>query len=118
MALTKLPRHPNVLEFLGVVSIDNRIGFLAGFCSNGSLDNLHDKEDLIEHARFVSIARDVCQGLGHLHSHNVIHRDIACRNLLLKEDRVVIADYGLCRTISDGGVRHRAHMQQLRYFFF
>lgn len=43
---------------------------------------------------------NVCSGLHHLHKNSVIHRDLACRNLLMKKDEtVVIADYGLSQKL-------------------
>jgi serine/threonine protein kinase len=44
-------------------------------------------------------ARDAACGIYHLHSLEppICHRDIATRNLLLHEDRVKVADFGMAR---------------------
>eukprot|EP00466_Bigelowiella_natans_P015615 jgi/Bigna1/51898/estExt_Genewise1Plus.C_40062 len=56
---------------------------------------------------FLRAAQDVCAGLAHLHHDNMIHRDLACRNLFMGSDyRIVIADYGLSRKLPQGESRY------------
>ncbi|RLN89681.1 hypothetical protein BBJ28_00004648 [Nothophytophthora sp. Chile5] len=47
-----------------------------------------------------SVARgylaDVLSGLRFLHSHGIAHRDLSLENILLRDGRAVIADFGLC----------------------
>ena len=79
--------------------------FLTAYYERGSLDELHDKVDMTSKDRygtymclvlvrvflltltpnlsFMAIARDICNGLAHLHKDRIIHRDLACRNLLM-----------------------------------
>jgi serine/threonine protein kinase len=48
--------------------------------------------------------RDVAAGLAHLHSQNIVHRDVALRNVLLRDNgTAVVADLGLAREVRDGG---------------
>jgi serine/threonine protein kinase len=50
----------------------------------------------------LGIIRDVAAGMAHMHQHNVIHRDLACRNFLLdRSGRVIVADFGLSRVMDD-----------------
>ena len=43
------------------------------------------------------------EGVMNLHEEGIVHRDLACRNLLLSEDmRVFVADFGLARWCSGG----------------
>ncbi|KAG7400527.1 hypothetical protein PHYBOEH_005327 [Phytophthora boehmeriae] len=39
---------------------------------------------------------DVLSGLRFLHSHGIAHRDVSLENILLRNGRAVIADFGLC----------------------
>ncbi|KAG7386667.1 hypothetical protein PHYPSEUDO_015451 [Phytophthora pseudosyringae] len=39
---------------------------------------------------------DVLSGLRFLHSHGIAHRDVSLENILLRDGRAVIADFGLC----------------------
>ncbi len=48
--------------------------------------------------------RDVAAGLAHLHSQNIVHRDVALRNVLLRADGTAqVTDLGLAREVRDGG---------------
>jgi len=42
------------------------------------------------------------KGLAHIHSHNIVHRDIKAENILLKSDEcAVVADFGLATLVTD-----------------
>jgi len=99
-ALMGLHKHPNLLEFIGIVSIEGKVCVITAFYARGSLDKLHHKIDMVKEKRFLRIVRDVASGLKAFHDQNMIHRDLACRNLLMKSDGVVvIADYGLTQKV-------------------
>eukprot|EP00466_Bigelowiella_natans_P004639 jgi/Bigna1/134857/aug1.27_g9565 len=82
---------------------DGRECFLVEHCELGSLDKLHTKFNLSEPEKFYSIARGLFLGLLHLHLNNLIHRDIACRNILVRSDwTVAIGDFGLTVSSAEG----------------
>mmetsp|Transcript_10369 Transcript_10369/g.16625 ORF Transcript_10369/g.16625 Transcript_10369/m.16625 type:complete len:414 (+) Transcript_10369:215-1456(+) len=100
-AMAALKPHKNIVEFLGVVTIEKKLCFLTGYCARGSLDRLHHKYDMTSERKFLVIASNIADGLEHLHSNDIIHRDLACRNLLMTEDGcVVICDYGLSKKLT------------------
>ena len=98
MNFVKIGGQRNLLRFIGLAAYKDRQCFVTEHCARGSLDKLHNKEDLI--SRFFHIATSLCLAVAHLHSFPkpIIHRDIACRNVLVKADwTVVLSDYGLAR---------------------
>lgn len=62
---------------------------------------------------------EIAEGLQQLHSHNVIHRDIAARNILVSYDgHAVVADFGLSRSIDpspDEGIELGVEMKETYY---
>ncbi|CUT99130.1 tyrosine kinase [Echinococcus multilocularis] len=61
-----------------------------------------DHEDICP-TTLTRMALDIAEGLAYLHSKQLIHRDIACRNCLVGPDHVVkIGDFGLTREATAG----------------
>jgi len=99
--MANLKAHPNLVQLLGIVTLKRKLCIIVEFCEKGDLTTLHDKEDLRQRERFFRIAKDVCAGIKCLHEARIVHRDIACRNLLMKENgTVLVSDYGLSRILS------------------
>ncbi|XP_066921912.1 LIM domain kinase 2-like isoform X2 [Clytia hemisphaerica] len=78
--LLKSLRHPNVLQFIGVMFEDKTLHLLLEYIKSGTL------WELIEHKSY-------------LHSQNVMHRDLKSTNVLLKKHQgqytAIVADFGL-----------------------
>ena len=52
----------------------------------------------------VKMAKQAADGVRHLHAMDVIHRDLACRNLLLDQDfNVYVSDFGFARQKQEAG---------------
>jgi serine/threonine-protein kinase len=51
----------------------------------------------------VRVARGVSSALAHAHAAGVVHRDIKPENILLDEDGVRVADFGIARALDEAG---------------
>jgi len=101
-AMAIIKPHPNLVQFYGVVTLGSDICFLVEYCEKGSLSSLHKTENLLAIPMRLKIIRDISSGLVALHQSRIVHRDLACRNLLMKLDgTVVLSDYGLSRQLDD-----------------
>jgi len=89
--------HPNVVSILGVSS--NPISVLLVFMEGGSLEKYLKSAEIIPTWRINSIIMGITKGIFHLHKENIIHRDIAARNILLTSlYEPKVSDFGLART--------------------
>jgi hypothetical protein len=93
-----LPQHPHVVA---LVAYRERpvLCLCFEYCSGGSLD-VYLRAHQTAVRRALKWASQAANGVAHLHAHNIVHRDLATRNLLLTYDNVVkVADFGLSRVL-------------------
>ena len=69
----------------------------------GSLyDVLHNGQDLSWKTRY-QIAADTAHGLSDLHERKILHRDLKSFNILLRNGRAKLADFGLAKVKHETG---------------
>jgi serine/threonine protein kinase len=96
--MTKLRNHPNVVTIYGFVS--DPVCIILEYCANGSLLDYLIKHPNLDKTQLIKIVKGVALGMLHLHEESIIHRDLACRNVLLDENlNPKISDFGLSRTL-------------------
>ncbi|CAD5229121.1 unnamed protein product [Bursaphelenchus okinawaensis] len=93
--------HVNVVKFLGVAVDHAPVMIIMKYVEGGSLqDYLRKNSDQIgPNEKLDIMALGAARGLAYVHSQNIIHRDIAARNLLISIDKnkVLLTDFGLSR---------------------
>ncbi|VDM43984.1 unnamed protein product [Toxocara canis] len=89
--------HPNVVKMYGVANDYMPYYLVMELVHGGSVDDyLMKKGSKTSVKARIQILYEASLGLEYLHSKNCLHRDIACRNLLI--DKVVkVADFGMTR---------------------
>jgi len=104
--LSQIPPHDNVVTFYGVCA--EPMGVVLQFCAKGALlDKLYgsDSSKFYEFslAELQALTLGIAAGLKHLHSVQVIHRDVATRNVLIDENGVAkLTDFGMSRDQEEG----------------
>ena len=92
--LASSSNHPNVVKFFGAYHDDiNRSSFcmVYQFLSGGNAEKALLQEKRYNNAsksdvsKMLRMALDATKGIAELHRLHIIHRDIACRNLLLDD---------------------------------
>lgn len=102
--------HPHLLKYHGCAQKGNTFLIVTEFLTGGPLSDLIalDTATLPWNLR-VHLARGVAEGLSHLHSADLLHRDIKTENILLDDSdwKAVICDYGFSKKVLDlkGGAR-------------
>ena len=67
-----------------------------------SVRELMDKEGALASQRAVPIVLDVCKAASGLHTHGIVHRDIAPGNVIVAQDGAYLVDLGIARQHVEG----------------
>ncbi|KAK9103624.1 hypothetical protein Sjap_020878 [Stephania japonica] len=101
LALWQRLRHPNIVQFLGVLKHPDRLIFLTEYLCNGSLADILKKRGRFDPPTAVAYALDIARGMNYLHEHKphpIIHRDLTPSNVLLDEaGHLKVTDFGLSK---------------------
>ncbi|KAL0379527.1 UNVERIFIED_CONTAM: Integrin-linked protein kinase [Sesamum angustifolium] len=101
LALWQKLRHPNIVQFLGVLNHPDRLIFLTEYLRTGSLYDILQKKGRLDPLTAVAYALDIARGMNYLHEHKphaIIHRDLTPRNVLQSEaGRLKVTDFGLSK---------------------
>uniref|UniRef100_A0A4W4FSE6 Serine/threonine-protein kinase TAO3 n=1 Tax=Electrophorus electricus TaxID=8005 RepID=A0A4W4FSE6_ELEEL len=88
-------RHPNTIEYKGCYLKDNTAWLVMEYCLGSASDLLEVHKKPLQEVEIAAITHGALLGLGYLHSHNMIHRDVKAGNILLTEPgQVKLADFG------------------------
>jgi serine/threonine protein kinase len=102
-------RHPNLVQFLGVSSLQRPFRIITEFCAGGCcFELLHNSDHIdLSWGQQIKMCDDVAQAMQYLHTFEpqIIHRDLKSLNLLLSSQItgnrdvpfVKVSDFGLSR---------------------
>lgn len=97
--------HDNLVKIYGITLEIPRL-IVSELCEHGNLkDNLmarYDDNCLCTEREFLQYAHDIAAGMCHLVEMSYVHRDLACRNVLVSASDVCkVADFGLARLVKE-----------------
>ncbi|CAO3567604.1 unnamed protein product [Mortierella alpina] len=94
--------NPNIVNYLDSFLVKGQeLWVVMEYMEGGALTDVIDNNKLSE-SQIACISLETCKGLQHLHSQNIIHRDIKSDNVLLDSyGHVKITDFGFCAKLTD-----------------
>eukprot|EP00948_MAST-09A_sp_MAST-9A-sp1_P003105 g3105.t1 len=104
-ALSKVGRHPNVIELYGVFNLESCLVLVLELCTGGELFEYLVQMGPYSEEECAKNFRDICSAISFLHKNGVVHRDLKPENILLSSHRddaiLKIADFGLSKILDD-----------------
>eukprot|EP01065_Artemidia_motanka_P024014 TRINITY_DN2866_c0_g1_i2.p1 TRINITY_DN2866_c0_g1~~TRINITY_DN2866_c0_g1_i2.p1 ORF type:complete len:361 (+),score=67.56 TRINITY_DN2866_c0_g1_i2:60-1142(+) len=113
IAIMQRLHHDNIVEFHSFVEAGGSINILMEFVP----DNMHSR--LRQYGRFsegviAEYGKQMLDGVAHLHSCNIVHRDIKSFNCLLQNGQVKLCDFG-CSCVVGPVARRRSAAGSVRW---
>uniref|UniRef100_A0A9J8CTR9 non-specific protein-tyrosine kinase n=1 Tax=Cyprinus carpio carpio TaxID=630221 RepID=A0A9J8CTR9_CYPCA len=94
--------HPNIVRLIGVIE-EEPVWIVMELCQHGELGKyLTKNQQSLTNLTLVLFSLQICKALVYLQGMNMVHRDIAVRNVLVATpESVKLGDFGLSRYIED-----------------
>ncbi|CAG5126965.1 unnamed protein product, partial [Candidula unifasciata] len=84
--------------------------------TNNTGSTITNSAETLTQAKLLSYARQIAVGMEYLNQHRFIHRDLACRNILMSSHTVVkISDFGLSRDVYETNLYQPTSGRRLPY---
>ncbi|KAF0503054.1 kinase-like protein [Gigaspora margarita] len=100
--------HPNIIKFYGSTK-DPQTGnimLILQFADGGNLTECLQRKwqqnrFKFEWKKLIKFANELTLGLEYLHKNGIIHRDLHSKNILINNDKILIADFGISKHVND-----------------
>ncbi|XP_020216589.1 mitogen-activated protein kinase kinase kinase YODA isoform X2 [Cajanus cajan] len=101
IALLSGLRHPNIVQYYGSETVDDKLYVYLEYVSGGSIYKLVREYGQLGEIAIRNYTRQILLGLAYLHAKNTVHRDIKGANILVDPSgRIKLADFGMAKHIS------------------
>ncbi|KAG8004507.1 Protein-tyrosine kinase 2-beta [Nibea albiflora] len=94
--------HPHIVRLIGVIEVDP-VWIVMELYQHGELGNyLVEQQYILTSTTLILYCLQICKALAYLEGLNMVHRDIAVRNVLVASPECVkLGDFGLSRYIDE-----------------
>lgn len=92
--------HPNIIKLKEIVRENNELFFIFDYMEYNLYQIMRGKQKPFSEEEIRAFMSQVLQGLAYMHKNGYFHRDLKPENLLVTNDIIKIADFGLARELS------------------
>lgn len=94
-------RHPNIVQYYGSETVDDKLYIYLEYVSGGSIYKLLQDYGQFGESAIRNYTQQILSGLAYLHNKQTVHRDIKGANILVDPNgRVKVADFGMAKHIT------------------
>ncbi|XP_065192523.1 uncharacterized protein LOC135823605 [Sycon ciliatum] len=100
--------HPNLCQLIGLARVRGNAALALELLS-ASLEDVSIGDGREDTPKLVSYLCDASAGLRYLHSFGIIHRDLAPKNVLVKNGTAKVSDFGVAKFVRLTSPRQQPH---------
>jgi len=94
-------QHPNIVQFQGTCSMDDRVQIFMNYVAGGTLSSLMNNFGPLSEQVYKRFTQQIMSAVAYIHSKGVVHRDIKGANILIEpRGTVKLIDFGCSREMS------------------
>jgi serine/threonine protein kinase len=99
----KLGFHPNIMQIIEANTYKNHKVIVSHYTSEGSLasllENKNNNDGALSEEEAIELTLGILKGIAHLHKNDVIHSDLAPKNILLQGGIPRLIDFGVSKEL-------------------
>ncbi|CAG8766274.1 2421_t:CDS:2, partial [Cetraspora pellucida] len=102
--ITRVTHHDNIVRFFGITQNPKKEAYymVLRFANKGDLRSyLRNHFSELDWQTKIRMAKEISSGVNCLHNANIVHRDLHDRNILVHDDRLMITDFGLSKSLDN-----------------
>ncbi|CAG8658481.1 15576_t:CDS:2, partial [Dentiscutata heterogama] len=102
--ITKVNQHDHIIRFLGITQDPKTETYymIFQFANNGDLRSyLRNHFSELDWPTKIRMAEEISSGVNYLHSSDIVHRDLHDKNILVHDNRLLITDFGLAKSLGN-----------------
>ncbi|KAL3828928.1 hypothetical protein ACJIZ3_017730 [Penstemon smallii] len=92
--------HPNIIKLLEIVQENNELFFIFEYMEHNLYQIMKERKKSFSEEEIQTFMSQLLQGLAHVHELKYFHRDLKPENLLVTNNILKIADFGMARELS------------------
>lgn len=99
--LKTFKRARNIIEVFDILTTKNNTYIITELCDGGDLSKFISSRRGLPEAEAIGILKQIVDGYIEISDNRIIHRDLKPANILLKDNKIKIADFGFAMKSSD-----------------